>query len=74
MDVECIHILHLSLFSCTACKLDIITNNYILDECRDLADDIMYLATKFIPHKRVGQAVLEEGNVHANMAKTEDCR
>ncbi|KAJ7998371.1 hypothetical protein DPEC_G00222000 [Dallia pectoralis] len=44
------------------------------DECRDLAGDLMYLATKFIPQKRVGQAMLEEGDVHATMAKTEDCR
>ncbi|KAK7130330.1 hypothetical protein R3I94_008874 [Phoxinus phoxinus] len=34
----------------------------------------MYLATKFIPQKKVGQAMLEEGNVHVTMAKTEDCR
>ncbi|KAL1022306.1 hypothetical protein UPYG_G00024940 [Umbra pygmaea] len=34
----------------------------------------MYLATKFIPQKRVNQALLEEGHIHAAMAKTEDCR
>ncbi|XP_076833502.1 transcription factor AP-2-epsilon-like [Brachyhypopomus gauderio] len=44
------------------------------DECSDLAGDIMYLATKFIPQKKVGQALMESGNVHAAMAKTEDCR
>ncbi|XP_036421581.1 uncharacterized protein LOC118804846 isoform X3 [Colossoma macropomum] len=44
------------------------------DECNDLAGDIMYLAAKFIPQKRVGQALMEDGNVHAAMAKTEDCR
>ncbi|XP_067309063.1 uncharacterized protein [Pseudorasbora parva] len=44
------------------------------DECSDLAGDIMHLATKFIPQKKVGEALLEEGNVHAAMAKTEDCR
>ncbi|XP_049329401.1 uncharacterized protein LOC125794041 [Astyanax mexicanus] len=29
---------------------------------------------KFIPQKKVGQALLEDGNVHEGMAKTEDCR
>lgn len=63
-----------------AWKLDIITNkfvgynSYILDECSDLAGDIMYLAAKFIPQKNVAQALLEEGNVHAALARTEDCR
>lgn len=78
MDSECIRIL---CFFCTPCKLDIITIitdimmfNCILDECSDLAGDIMHLATKFIPQKKVGEALLEEGNVHAAMAKTEDCR
>lgn len=67
-------------FFCTAYKLDIITNNFavvficILDECKDLAGDIMFLAAKFIPQKRVGEALLEEGNVHAAMVKTKDCR
>lgn len=80
VDGECIHILHLLLFCCTASKLDIITNNFavvficILDECKDLAGDVMFLATKFIPQKRVGEALLEEGNVHAAIVKTEDCR
>ncbi|KAK9956293.1 hypothetical protein ABG768_014038 [Culter alburnus] len=44
------------------------------DECKDLAGDVMFLATKFIPQKRVGEALLEEGNVHAAIVKTEDCR
>ncbi|XP_026117588.1 uncharacterized protein LOC113096419 [Carassius auratus] len=44
------------------------------DECKDLAGDIMFLAAKFIPQKRVGEALLKEGNVHAAMVKTEDCR
>ncbi|XP_050961128.1 uncharacterized protein LOC127162371 [Labeo rohita] len=44
------------------------------DECSDLAGDIMYLAAKFIPQKNVAQALLEEGNVHAALARTEDCR
>ncbi|XP_026056936.1 uncharacterized protein LOC113042352 [Carassius auratus] len=44
------------------------------DECRDLAGDIMYLATKFIPQKKVAEALLEEGNVNEAMFKTEDCR
>lgn len=32
--------------------------------------DLMYLAAKFIPQKKVAQALLDEGNVHAAMAKT----
>ncbi|XP_048860349.1 uncharacterized protein LOC125727571 [Brienomyrus brachyistius] len=44
------------------------------DECSDLAGDIMYLAAKFIPKEKVGRALLEDGNVHAAMAKIEDCR
>ncbi|XP_073774433.1 uncharacterized protein isoform X2 [Danio rerio] len=43
------------------------------DECSDLADDLMYLAAKTIPQKRVAQALPEEGNVHAALARTEDC-
>ena len=49
-------------------------NYYILDECSDLAGDIIYLAAKFIPHKKVGQALKEDHNVHATMAKADDCR
>ncbi|XP_016115152.1 uncharacterized protein [Sinocyclocheilus grahami] len=45
-----------------------------LDECSDLAGDIMYLATKFIPQKKVAEGLLEEGNVNEAMFKTEDCR
>ncbi|KAL1252665.1 hypothetical protein QQF64_017358 [Cirrhinus molitorella] len=44
------------------------------DECSDLAGDIMYLAAKFIPQKTVAQDLLEEGNVHAALARTEDWR
>nr|XP_055041849.1 uncharacterized protein LOC129429302 isoform X1 [Misgurnus anguillicaudatus]XP_055046709.1 uncharacterized protein LOC129432363 isoform X1 [Misgurnus anguillicaudatus] len=44
------------------------------DECSDLAGDLTYLAAKFIPQKKVAQALLEEGNLHTAMAKTEDCR
>lgn len=55
-------------------QIYIVSNDYILDECSDLASDLMYLAAKFIPQKKVAQALLDEGNVHAAMAKTEDCR
>ncbi|XP_055072316.1 uncharacterized protein [Misgurnus anguillicaudatus] len=44
------------------------------DECSDLAGDLTYLAAKFIPQKKVAQALLEEGNLHTAMAKTEECR
>ncbi|XP_073685766.1 uncharacterized protein [Garra rufa] len=44
------------------------------DECSDLAGDVMHLAAKFIPQKRVAQDLLEEGDVHAALARTEDCR
>ncbi|XP_049341845.1 uncharacterized protein LOC103040397 isoform X5 [Astyanax mexicanus] len=55
-------------------KLTSLCSKLCEDECRDLADDITYLAAKFIPQKKVGQALLEDGNVHEGMAKTEDCR
>ncbi|XP_067220370.1 uncharacterized protein [Chanodichthys erythropterus] len=35
------------------------------DECKDLSGDIMYLATKYIPQKRAGQALLSPGYTSA---------
>lgn len=71
--IQIVFLIYCTYFNCNI-RNYVLCNDFVLDECCVLVDDIIYWAGKFIHQKQVGEALLEDGNVHEGMAKTEDCR
>ncbi|XP_065126017.1 uncharacterized protein [Paramisgurnus dabryanus] len=55
-------------------KLTSLCSKLYEDECSELVSDVMFLAAKFTPQRKVVQEMCENEDVHDAISKTEACR
>ncbi|KAA0701534.1 hypothetical protein E1301_Tti023673 [Triplophysa tibetana] len=55
-------------------KLTSLCTKLCEDECSELVSDVMFLAAKFMPQKKVVQEMCENEDIHDSISKAESCR
>ncbi|KAI7793435.1 hypothetical protein IRJ41_017307, partial [Triplophysa rosa] len=55
-------------------KLTSLSTKLCEDECSELVSDVMFLAAKFTPQKKVVQEMCDNKDIHDSISKAEACR